>query len=177
MEAEEIKLVRQAKKGNREALEKLFLQKKEYLYRTAFLYTKNSEDALDMVQECILQSMLSLKSLKSPEYFYTWITRVMINCIKTEWRKRGKCQLMGDETECLAEERQTDEAEISREEKMDLYDAIDGLDFPYKAIIIQYYFVGSKLSEIAEMLEMPLGTVKAYHARAKSRLREVLEEE
>lgn len=175
MEPREIELVRQAQKGKKEALETLFLMEKEYLYKMAFLYMKNKEDALDLVQECILQCILSLKKLERPEYFRTWMTRILINCAKQEWRKRGRCDV-SEEPELREMEELTQE-EISREEKLDLYDAIDRLSFPYKAIIIQYYFAGSKLKEIAELLNMPPGTVKAYHARAKCRLKEILEEE
>ncbi|MCM1543147.1 MAG: sigma-70 family RNA polymerase sigma factor [Blautia sp.] len=175
MEPKEIKLVIQARKGKREALETLFLMEKEYLYKMAFLYMKNREDALDLVQECILQCILNLKKLEKPEFFRTWMTRILINCAKQEWRKRGRYEAT-EEPELQEMEEAPQEA-VSREEKLDLYDAIDSLSFPYKAIIIQHYFGGSKLKEIAELLNMPPGTVKAYHARAKSRLKEILEEE
>jgi RNA polymerase sigma-70 factor (ECF subfamily) len=67
--------------------------------------------------------------------------------------------------------------ELSTEEKLDLYHAIDHLKFPYKEIIIQHYFACNKLTEIAEMLDMPIGTVKAYHSKAKAKLREMMEVE
>ena len=102
------------------------------------------------------------------------MTRILINCAKQEWRKRDRYDLA--EKPELPEEEVMWET-VSREEKLDLYDAIESLSFPYKAIIIQHYFAGNKLKEIAELLNMPPGTVKAYHARAKSRLKEILEEE
>lgn len=175
MEPREIRLVRQAQKGKKEALETLFLMEKEYLYKMAFLYMKDKEDALDLVQESILQCILNLKKLEKPEFFRTWMTRILINCARQEWRKRGRYDV-AEEPE-LWQSEEVSQEEISREEKLDLYEAIDRLSFPYKAIIIQYYFAGSKLKEIAEMLNMPPGTVKAYHARAKCRLKEILEEE
>ena len=173
MEYDEIRLVKLARRGKKEAMEALFLMVKEYLYKMAFLYMKNKDDALDLVQECILQCILSIKKLKNAEYFRTWMTRIMINCARQEWRKRGRYDVV-DETELI--QLQDLPQEASREEKLDLYDAIDSLSFPYKAIIIQHYFAGNKLKEIAEMLDMPAGTVKAYHARAKSKLKEILEE-
>ena len=172
MDENTIHLVKAACRGKMTAFEPLFLQEKEYLYRTAFLYMKNESDAMDLVQECILQCMLSIKKLRNPEYFRTWMTRILINCAKQEWKKRGRLV-----TEEVEEEQATSESVISREEQMDLYHAIDRLTYPYNVIIIQKYFAGMKLDEIAEMLEIPVGTVKVYHARAKSRLREFLEED
>ena len=64
MDSLEINLVRQAQRGKKEAMEQLFLMEKEYLYKMAFLYMKNKEDSLDIVQECILRCIVSIKSLK-----------------------------------------------------------------------------------------------------------------
>lgn len=172
MDTDKIQLIRQAGRGKQTAFEALFLQEKEYLYRVAFLYMKNREDALDLVQECILKCMQSIHSLKQPEFFRTWMTRILINCAKKEWKARGR-YTDDFETESLSMETE----ELSAEEKLDLYDAIDHLDFPYKAIIIQKYFVGAKLEEIALMLDMPVNTVKVYHLRAKEQLRKMLKED
>ena len=76
-----------------------------------------------------------------------------------------------EEPEWESEEWAEKEDAVSREEKMDLYNAIDRLEYPYNIIIIQKYFFDYQLIEIAELLQMPLGTVKAYHSRAKSKLK------
>lgn len=173
MDSEKIQLVRQAKKGKQSAFEALFLMEKEYLYKTAMLYMKNQEDALDLVQECILQCMLSIRRLQNPEYFKTWMTSVLINCARKEWKKKNRYA----EEELVIQQVESSKESLSREEKMDLYDAIDLLSFPYKAIIIQKYFLGAKLDEIAELLGMPLNTVKVYHVRAKEQLKTILKED
>lgn len=167
----EIKLVKQAQKGDKEAFEELFLLEKEYLYKCAFLYTKNREDALDLVQNCIIKCMVSIKELKEPKYFRTWMTKIMINCSNTEIVKQKRYVLQDEEVWY------EDNPKLSAEAKMDLYQAIDHLKFPYKEIIIQHYFACNKLNEIAEMLDMPVGTVKAYHSKAKKMLRKLLEVE
>lgn len=167
----EIKLVKQAKNGDKSAFEQLFLLEKEYLYKCAFLYTKNREDALDLVQNCILKCMVSIRELREPKYFRTWMTKIMINCFNNESVKKRKYVLL--EKEVLKEENTA----LSAEEKMDLYHAIDHLKFPYKEIIVQHYFASNKLTEIADMLDMPIGTVKAYHSKAKAKLREMMEVE
>ncbi len=167
----EIKLVKQAQKGDKKAFEEIFLLEKEYLYKCAFLYTKNREDAFDLVQNCIVKCMVSIKELKEPGYFRTWMTRIMINCSNTEIVKQKRYVLQDEEIWY------EDKTELSTEEKMDLYQAIDHLKSPYKEIIVQHYFACNKLSEIAGMLDMPVGTVKAYHSKAKAALREMLEVE
>ena len=136
-------LVRRAKKGDKDAFLELMLLHKEYLYRTAFLYTRNQDMACDAVQECIVKSMEAIGQLKKPEFFKSWMTRILINCALAELRRNRR--------------------------------AIDHLDYPYKVIIIQKYFFDCKLNDIAELLEMPLGTVKVYHARAKEKLKRYLE--
>lgn len=171
MEPLEIKLVRQAQKGDKEAFEKLFLMEKEYLYKCAFLYTKNREDAFDLVQNCIVKCMVSIKDLREPSYFRTWMTKIMINCFHTESMKQRRYVLQEEEVW------HGGSTALFTEEKMDLYHAIDHLKFPYKEIVVQHYFAGNKLTEIAEMLGMPIGTVKAYHSKAKVKLREMMEVE
>lgn len=166
-------LVRRAKRGDQDAFLELMLDCKEYLYRTAFLYTRNQDMACDAVQECIIKSMESIDKLRKPEFFRSWITRILINCALGELRKNKKYagEPEWDGTEMAAE------STLSQEEKMDLYQAIDRLGYPYKVIIIQKYFFDYKLQEIASLLRMPLGTVKVYHARAKKQLKNYLEAE
>ena len=99
------------------------------------------------------------------------MTKIMINCFNNESVKKRKYVLL--EKDVLKEENTA----LSAEEKMDLYHAIDHLKFPYKEIIVQHYFASNKLTEIAEMLDIPIGTVKAYHSKAKIKLREMMEVE
>ena len=170
MDELKIELVKQAQSGKREAMERLFLGESEYLYKMAFLYMKNKEDSLDLVQECILRCIASLKRLKHPRYFRTWMTRILINCAHEEWERRGKYDLAEDTVFAAGES-------FPKEETLDLYRAIDHLNYPYRDIIIQYYFAGNKLSEIAQSLDIPVGTVKVYHSRAKRKLKCMLEAE
>lgn len=73
------RLARKAIRGNCDAYGQLIHACQNYLYRIAFLYTKNEDDALDVVQDCILKAYESIGKLRKPEYFKTWITRILIN--------------------------------------------------------------------------------------------------
>lgn len=71
--------VKLAIKGDEESFEYLINTFKENLYRTAYSYVKNEEDALDVLQETIYKAYISIEKLKEPKYFKTWITRILIN--------------------------------------------------------------------------------------------------
>ena len=79
MEKGEKTLVKRAMRGNPKAFGTLVEREQEYLYRMAFLYVRQEQDALDVVQESILKAYKSLKTLREPEYFRTWLTKILIN--------------------------------------------------------------------------------------------------
>mgnify|MGYP001125517999 FL=1 len=91
-----LKLVEKAVKGNREAFGELIMMHQEYLYKLAYMYTKNEQDALDAVQECAMRAMISMDKLRVPAYFRTWITRILINSIYQEHKKRKNSVLFGE---------------------------------------------------------------------------------
>lgn len=173
MEKEEkaARLVRRAMRGSWDAYGQLIHQYQDYLYRTAFLYTKNEDAALDIVQECILKAYESIKSLRRPEYFKTWLTRILINCANRYFNQRSKTVFLDAEVE-----KETREG-ISIEERCDLYHAIDRLPALYRTVVILKYYNELKISEIAAAMDIPEGSVKAYLYRAKRELRAYLKED
>lgn len=187
----EEKLVRRAKRGNVEAYGSLIEIYKEYLYRTAYVYTKNETDSLDLVSECILKGFRSIRKLKEPTYFKTWLTRILINCIKTHYEKQGildyvdfSGELPGADANGQTAQysvdlmgKENNGSDITPEEKMDLYNAIECLSENYKTVIILKYFSELRLSEISEIMGIPEGSVSAYLTRAKRKLRDYLKED
>ncbi len=165
-----LKLVERAAKGNREAFGELIIMHQEYLYRLAYLYTKNEQDALDAVQECAMRAMISMDKLREPACFKTWITRILINSIYLAQKKNGKYSLFEEYSVAAPE------LPVSIEEKADLYDAIDLLSPVYKTVVILQYFQGMKIKEIAQVMNLPAGSVKAYLFRAKEALRKQLDD-
>lgn len=72
-------LVKRAIKGDEEAFLELMHSYQEALYRTAISYVKNEEDALEAVQEVTYRAYRSIKTVKEPAYFKTWLIRIMMN--------------------------------------------------------------------------------------------------
>jgi len=167
----EIKLIKESMKGNKESFGILIKNNKEYLYKMAFLYVKDEQDALEVIHETVYRAFLNIEKLKKAKFFNTWITRILINVSIDFLKKKGKNEML-DESTPIRKER----CEISTEEKLDLYNAIDLLNDNYKTVIIMMYFNDMKIKDISKVMEIPENTVKTYLRRAKQALGEVLKE-
>ncbi|MFR4052278.1 MAG: sigma-70 family RNA polymerase sigma factor [Clostridium perfringens] len=170
-ELNEIRLIKESMKGNKESFGILIKNNKEYLYKMAFLYVKDEQDALEVIHETVYRAFLNIEKLKKAKFFNTWITRILINVSIDFLKKKGKNEMLDESTPIIKER-----CEISTEEKLDLYNAIDLLNDNYKTVIIMMYFNDMKIKDISKVMETPENTVKTYLRRAKQALGEVLKE-
>lgn len=156
-------VVKKAIKGNEEAFEQLITLESEKLYRTAFLYVRNKEDALDVLQETVCKAFVGIHKLKQPKYFSTWLVRILIRTAYEVLQKKKKTVLTGE-----AFIHKLTEGTIHKpEEDLDLTNAISNLDPDYKTVIILFYFHDLSIKPISEKMEKPEGTIKTYLHRAK----------
>ena len=168
---EAIDLVNESKKGSDQAFEDLINIYKVYLYKMAFIYTKNEHDALDIYQETVYKAYLNIDKLKDSSYFKTWITRILINNVNMKNRHVNRFR-------DVEVEDYIGEIEYSSiEEKIDLYDAIDLLEEKYKTPIILQYFQDLTISQISKVMDCNENTVKSYIRRGKKKLYDLLKEE
>ncbi|WP_270504763.1 sigma factor [Paraclostridium sordellii] len=77
-------LIKQSQWGNDDAFEKLIDRYEGYLYKMAFLYVKNEQDAMDIYQETVLKAYLNITKLKDRKAFKTWITKILVNNVYTK---------------------------------------------------------------------------------------------
>ncbi|MEK5147303.1 sigma-70 family RNA polymerase sigma factor [Psychrobacillus sp. FSL K6-4615] len=155
-----------AQKGDKKAFLQLVESDKEKLYKMAYLYVKNENDALDIVQETITKAYASIKTVKEERYFSTWLTRVLINTALEFLRKSSKIIQLDEEIP----ERQFPNVKI--EEKLDLLHAIEQLEDKYKTVIILRYYRDLPVQQIAVCLNCPEGTVKSNLHRAVQKLKQ-----
>ncbi len=168
---EELRLIRKAVRGNPDAYGRLIVLYQDYLYKIAFLHMKNEQDALDLVGSTILKGYQNIRTLKKPEWFKTWLTRILINTAKDELKK----VVYYDE---IDEDRISDQYQtVSLEESLDLNSAIERLPEKYRMVIVLKYFSELSVREIAYIMHAPEGTVKAYLSRARDELKKVLKED
>ena len=136
------------------------------LYRVSCGLLRNPQDRLDAAQEAVIRAWERIGSLRKPEYFETWLTRILINVCRDMLRTRRDIVPL----EQLAEQSAPEETD------RELRDAIQKLDGELRIVVVLHYMEGYKVREIAGMLEIPVGTVKTRLMRAKRQLREHLEE-
>ena len=138
------------------------------LYRVARSMLHSEADCADAAQSAILRAWEKLDSLKSPEYFRTWLTRILINECRSVLRRGAR--FTGEEPD-----ENTPAPEYG--DYGELYSALYGLDAKYRLPVTLYYFEGFKTPEIAAMLKLPEGTVSTRLRRARELLREELKGE
>lgn len=140
---------------------------KARLYRTALLYLGSEAAAVDAVDEAVYKGFLARKKLRQPEFFATWLTRILINVCNAELRRRKR-------------ETATDVLPESAAEEFDalpLKAAVERLPREIRAVIVLRYFTGLTLAETAAALSVPPGTVSTRQRKGLSLLRLELEDE
>lgn len=165
------RLVKKAQKGNEKAYLKLFQQYEADIYRMAYVYVKNKDDALDLVQEVAYQSFKKIGTLKQPEYFKTWLMKITINCALNLINKNKKVIPLNSNFEVLAGEEDEDIALT-----VSLQNLIDTLQEDEKSLVLLKYYEDRTFKEISEILDIPLGTAKSVLYRALDKLRQNFKE-
>jgi RNA polymerase sigma factor (sigma-70 family) len=128
------------------------------------------EQAEEAAQETFVRAYFNLAKLKKPESFFPWLLGIAIRIAKEQHRteKRRK-----EIARLLKEKRPSPELSDS----YGLESAVAELPEPHRQIVLLRYYGGLTCSEVAQKLEMPLGTVTKYLSRAYQMLRESLHEE
>lgn len=160
------RLVKKAQKGNDKAYLMLFQQYEADIYRMAYVYVKNKEDALDLVQEVAYQSFKKIRTLENPEYFKTWLMKITMNCALNLINKNKKIIPLNVDFEVLTGSEDKDIALT-----LSLHKLIDTLKEDEKSVILLKYYDDRTLKEISEILDIPLGTAKSVLYRALDKLR------
>ncbi len=159
-------IVRKAIKGDDEAFYYLINSNKEQLYRIGYSYLKNKDDALEAIQETTFRAYKKIHKLKNPQYFKTWLIRILINyCIDEQARRKKISSFTNNNVSSI---------EYDKDDKLVVEAVIEKLKPKYREIIVLKYFEDMTISEIAYLKECPEGTIKTRLSRALERLRNIL---
>jgi RNA polymerase sigma-70 factor (ECF subfamily) len=178
-------LIERAQKSDREAFNALIRKHERRAYQYAYRLTSNPEEASDVVAEAFVRVYSALHNFKGQSAFTTWFYRILTNCF-LDIRKREKSrpavsleaalQTPDGELERQIEDPSAsphDESERS-ERARSVEAAVEQLPEYQKAMIVMYHAEMMSYEEIAEALDLPIGTVKSRLNRARLSLREQL---
>lgn len=160
-------------KTNKTLIERILLENYDQYYRLAYRYAHNETDAFDIVQNGACKAIRSSHTLKEPEYAQTWIYRIILNeCF--QYLKQPKHLSY----EAMKEENGIDAGVTEdRYADVDLQRALDMLPDKDRAVVILKYFEDKKISEIANILEENVNTIKSRLYRSMKKLQVILSDE
>lgn len=165
---EKLQLIAQAKKGNADAFQQLIHMEKEKLYKMAYIYMRNEEEALEIFQETVFRAFESIRKLKNDQYFSTWVTRILINAAISSLRKKKHVVLINEEVWGNLPNNDLSENDV----QMDLLNALDEIEEKYKTVLLLRYYQDYTIQQIAVILDCPEGTVKTNIRRGLAVLKE-----
>lgn len=157
-------------------LESLFVSfiraNKERFYYLAYSYTKNEQDALDIVQDSIQKALLSLPTLKDEHHMKSWFYKIVVRTAIDFLRKHKREHVMDNEKLVVISPQQ-----IDTYDNIDLTGALDRLSTPYREVIILRYFEDLKIEDVAHVLNININTAKSRLYKALKLLRIELQDE
>jgi RNA polymerase sigma-70 factor (ECF subfamily) len=175
LESLEKNILVQIKAGDVNAFEQLLSFYEKAIYNYCLRILKNQQNAKDVTQETFIKVYKHRKSIDPEKNIKTWIFTIATNTaydfIRGKKRKREVSLDNEDETISNFEAYYPTEGVISDVDK-----ALNQINFEYKRALLLFYQQGFEYKEIAEILEMPINTVKTHISRGKEQLKEKLKD-
>jgi RNA polymerase sigma-70 factor (ECF subfamily) len=181
--ADDQRLIADCLEGDTAAFGGLVRRYQERLYNSVYRLVDNPEDAQDVVQEAFLNAYQSLDSFKGDSLFFTWLYRIAVNTAISLKRKQratvrmdlGRDGEHGIEPLDPSEESRPGHALEQAEQGRRIHEALNRLSPEHRAVLIMKDMEGQKYEAMAEILQVPIGTIRSRLHRARLELRELLE--
>lgn len=170
-------LIHQVQQGNTQAFSVLVNEHQQFLYNLALRATSNPHEAQDIVQEAFIRAWRSIDQFRGQSSFRTWLYRITINLCYDRYPKLKRDR----ETLSLEVELHHPLQEDPLEQHMDqtqlrtlIHQHLKTLPELYRMVLLLRYQKELSYKEIAQILDMPMGSVKTAIFRAKQELKELL---
>jgi RNA polymerase sigma-70 factor (ECF subfamily) len=171
--------------GDEYALDALFQRHRQTAYQYAFRLTRDADQASDVVADAFVRICKSLRSFRGQSAFTTWLHRIITNCFLDARKKAASRPVVTLESSFITQDGEIDRelagngisphnALERRERELRLSWAIDKLPEGHRAIILLFHAEMLSYEDVAQRLNLPLGTVKSRLNRARQALRGVL---
>lgn len=182
-------LIREAKSGDLDSFNRLVLAHEGIAYHIAFRIMGDKQSAEDATQDAFISAYKSLKSFRGGS-FRSWLLRIVTNACYDELRKRKRRPASSlddlsdagigfdsEESSGLFSQQQRPEREVEQGElRKAIEHCLELLPGEYKIVAVLVDIQGFDYKEASEVIKKPLGTVKSRLARARSRMRDCLQD-
>ncbi|MBN2559544.1 MAG: sigma-70 family RNA polymerase sigma factor [Phycisphaerae bacterium] len=186
---EDAELVEQCRRGDNAAFGRLVVKYQDRVFNTCWRMCGNRADAEDLTQEAFVRALQSIDRFGGRSKFYTWVFRIAVNLVISARRmnrrtttysldasydaaRHGESHPAGPQL--AAGDESPDQHASTREHQALVLDALESLDEEQRAVVILRDLESFAYDEIAEILEVPPGTVKSRLHRARLALRQTL---
>ena len=136
------------------------------MYRLSYSILRNETDAQDAVQEAIYKSYKNLESLKDKRKFKSWIYKIITNT-SFEMLKNKKDYLD-------IEQENVQEDKIDIDTNLTLWNAVQGLEQPYRTTITLFYYEDMSIKEISKITGTKIDAIKKQLSRGREKIKEVM---
>lgn len=177
--SDDAQLIHETLAGQSAAFGELVRKYQDRLYQTLVHMTGSPEDALDIAQEAFVQAFLKLATFKRESAFYTWLYRIAFNMAASH-RRRQKPTLSVEQARESSGSEPVDpelgpQERAQRDERCrQVQEAIARLNEEHRAVLVLREIDGCCYETIAEILDVPIGTVRSRLHRARLQLRDEL---
>src|SRR3954470_847489 len=173
--------IRRAQAGDQAAIAALVTDQQRYVYSIAMSLLHDPDDAADLTQDALIRMLRSLGSYRGETKLTTWLYRLVVNLGIDRLRRRGAPLLrldLEDSTIDLPSMDPADDAPLvveRGEEARAVRAAVERLPDAQRLALTLHYFEDLRYEDIAEIMGIPLNTVKSHIRRGKDRLAVLLE--
>lgn len=143
-------------------VEELIFDSYESMYRMAYSYVRNEDDAMDIVQESVYKAIKGAPGVNRPDYLKTWLFRIVIHT-SIDFIRKNKQEISDP---ILAEPSAWDAYT-----DFDTIEALDVLNERERAVIVLHFFEDRTLAEVAKILDLNVNTAKTTMYRSLKKLK------
>jgi RNA polymerase sigma-70 factor, ECF subfamily len=180
VEQDDLMLVAASKNGDQEAFAQLVQRYQRLVFNLVYRMLHQYDEATEITQETFLAAWQGLPSFRGDARFPTWLYRIAYNCSlkQLELRKRDRAlqvALEAEKTLEIADDEQRKNAELdTRDRQLLVQEHLSQLPAKYRIVLILRHLQDMTYEEMAEILTMPIGTIKTHLFRARNLLKERL---
>jgi RNA polymerase sigma-70 factor (ECF subfamily) len=179
------RLIADCLQGRTAAFGELVRRYQDRLYHCVYRLVDNAEDAQDIVQDAFLNAYQSLDRFKGDSQFFTWLYRIAFNTSISLKRKQRVALTLQSGHDRGTTDEPLDPSESSRpeyalekaEEERRIQQALNRLSIEHRTVLILKDIEGQKYQTMAEILQVPIGTIRSRLHRARMELRRLLQGE